>query len=394
MTYLHKKWLEILILVGAAAVLLLMPSPLPDYLTTSEFQAYWGASHLLSQGANFADPDLLLQVEQEATGLDDETALRAWNPPWLSAWFLPLGVASFSRASYLWFLTNILLLSTSTVMLWKTYTDRPRTMRWLWLGLVLSFVFLPTLITLLVGQITPLILFGIAAFLFLADRGHLFLAGAALSLTTAKPHLLYLTLPLVLLELILHKQWRAVAGFVTPVLAGALTAFLLRPSFLSDYVVMMTGSGLLQMTAVPTISSYLAYLLQMPWLRFAGVVVLVVGIILWARNRRRNPIPLTRLVEVTLVVSLLTTPYAWSFDFILLLVPLQRVAVCFLEGRIPRFHALSIATLFVITNAGFWYQRTAHAPERAYFWFPIVLAVLIGWGWLSVAARQPAAPAR
>jgi energy-converting hydrogenase Eha subunit A len=394
MTFLHNKWLQILILVGAATVLLLMPSPLPDYLTTSEFQAYWGASHLLSQGANFADPDLLLQVEQEATGLEDETALRAWNPPWFSAWFLPLGVTTFARASYLWFLTNIVLLFTSSVMLWQTFTNDPRTMRWLWVGLAVSFLFLPTVTTLLVGQITALILFGIAAFLFLADRGHLFLAGAALSLTTAKPHLLYLTLPLVLLELIVRKQWRTVAGFVTPVLAGSLAAFLLRPSFLSDYVVMMTGSGLVQMTAVPTLSSYLAGLLEIPWLRFVGAALLLVGMILWWRSRRRHPISLVQMVEVTLVISLLTTPYAWSFDFILLLVPLLRLTVWSLEGHLPRVHALSIATLAVIANAGFWYQRTAHAPERAYFWFPLVLVVLVGWGWLSVAARHPAAAAR
>ena len=103
MAILSNRWLQITILVAAAAVLLLMPSPLPDYLTTFDFQAYWGASHLLSHSQNFTDPVLLLEIEQEATGFDQEHALIAWNPPWFLAWFLPLGLLGFDRASWTWF---------------------------------------------------------------------------------------------------------------------------------------------------------------------------------------------------------------------------------------------------------------------------------------------------
>ena len=77
MTILSRKRLQISIIVAAVAVLLLMPSPLPDYLTTFDFQAYWGASRLLSQSQNFTDPVLLLEIEQEATGFDQEVPLFA-----------------------------------------------------------------------------------------------------------------------------------------------------------------------------------------------------------------------------------------------------------------------------------------------------------------------------
>ena len=110
MTLLKRKWLQVLILVAAAAVLILMPSPVPDNLLTNDFQAYWGASHLLSRSMNFTDPDLLLEVEQIATGYDQELPLITWNPPWFLAWFLPFGLTNFDRASWLWFLTNIALI--------------------------------------------------------------------------------------------------------------------------------------------------------------------------------------------------------------------------------------------------------------------------------------------
>lgn len=381
-----NKWLQIGLLVVAAAVLILMPSPLPDQLTTYDFQAYWGASHLLSHSDNFTDTDLMLALERSATGFNQDVPLFAWNPPWFLAWFLPLGILGFERASWLWFLVNLGLVFASATMLWRVFASRTETMRRLWLGLIVSFLFLPTLTTLLVGQIAALILFGLAAFLFLDKHDRPFLAGAALALTTAKPHVIYLTLALVLLDLVYRRKWRTIAGFITPILAGTIVTFLLRPSFLADYASLMSGSQLLQRTVVPTPVAYLANVANQPWLRYIGLLILLFSLTVWWRHRRQpDAIDRQRLVVFTLILSLLTTPYAWSFDFILFLVPAIQLVIWLVEGSIPRIHAIFIVGLFVASNVVVFYQRSIQVPEKEFFWFPLVLTALYAWGWWSVA---------
>lgn len=386
--WLTNRWLQISIVVAAAAVLLLMPSPLPDYLTTFDFQAYWGASNLLSRSENFTDPALLLEIERAATGFDQDVPLFAWNPPWFLAWLLPLSIIGFDRASWIWFLINIVLVFSSTVMLWRVFASRDESMRRLWIGLIVSFLFLPTLTTLLVGQIAALILFGVAAFLFFDNSEKPFLAGMALSLTTAKPHVIYLTLALILLDLIYRRQWRTIAGFITPVLAGTIVTFILRPAFLSDYASLMTNSQLLQRTAVPTPVSYLAEMVEQPWLRYAGLLILLGGLFLWWRRRQPGAIDRSQLVVVTLILSLLTTPYAWSFDFILFLVPALQVAMWIVEDRISRIQAAFIVVFFAAANVAVFYQRSLQAPENEFFWFPLLLAFLYAWGWRSATTGE------
>jgi hypothetical protein len=247
--------------------------------------------------------------------------------------------------------------------------------------LILSFLFAPTLTTLLVGQIAALVLFGIAAFLFFEKRGYPFLAGLALALTTAKPHAIYLTLALVLLDLVYRRQWRTLAGFMSPILAGTFVAFFLRPGFISDYVSLMTSSQLLQRTTVPTSLSNLADLVHQPWLRYMGLLLLIVVLVYWWKRRRPGDICLEQMVVVTLILSLITTPYIWSFDFILLLVPALQVAVWAVEDRLPRIQAAVIALLFVAANFLILRQRSLQAPESEFFWLPLALALLYFWAW-------------
>ncbi len=389
-----RRWLQVALLVVGAAALLLMPSPAPANLLTNDFQAYWGASHLLSLSQDFTDPDLLLEVEQNATGYDQDRPLLTWNPPWFLAWFLPFGAISFERASWLWFLANITLVFASTVMLWQIFARRPSTMPRLWSGLLISFLFMPTLTSILLGQIAALILFGIVAFLWCQSRQRFFVAGVALSLTTIKPHLVYLLLALVLLELIGRKQWRTLAGFVTPLLAGSLVTFMLRPTFLLEYGALMANNRIIYRITVPTPASFLAELLGLAWLQYAGLLALLGGLLLWWRRRMRGRLDLVQLVITTLIVSQLTTAYGWSFDFILFLVPALQVAVWAVEGRIPREQTILLSLLFIAANLLFFYQRSLHLQDKTLVWFPVLLSLLYGWVWWSVNGRQSPAPGR
>jgi hypothetical protein len=87
------------------------------------------------------------------------------------------------------------------------------------------------------------------------------------------------------------------------------------------------------------------------------------------------------LVIVTLITSFLFTPFAWSFDAIILIVPLTRVAAWAVEGTIGRLSAVVMLIIFITANAIALYQRSLQVPDWNFFWFPTVMAGLYFWGW-------------
>lgn len=384
-----KQWLRIAILVVGVAFLSAMPQPFPTHLAKVDFQAYWGASYLLAHSENFSDPERLLEVQQQLEAWDEETPQMTWNPPWLLVLLLPLTLLTFNRASWIWFLINIALVFTSTLSLWSLYVSQPETRRRIGWGLLMSFAFLPTVTTFLVGQVSSLVLFGLVAFLHFEHQRRPFYAGIALALTTIKPHLVYITLPLILLEMLRRRQWRTVTGFFMPLVLGVAITFLFRPTFLAEYFSTMSSGSLLYRT-VPTLSFFLSRITGWIGIRLMGIVVLPIVLLYWRQRWRHNSPNLPDLMAVTLFLSVITAPFGWSFDVIVLLVPLLQMLVWIVEGKVPRDRSLAILLLFVATNCVTLYQRSLQLRDDYFFWFPIALACLYVWAWLSLPkVREP-----
>lgn len=373
--------LIILILLLAFGILfvLLMPPPFSGNLTKADFRAYWGASYLLARSENFSDAQELLLVQQEHTGIEGDTALKTWNPPWLLAWLIPYALLNFERASWLWFLTNIILILVSVSLLWELYTTRPESRKKIGFGLAIAFTFSATLTTLFIGQITTIILFGLSLFLFLERRNQYLSAGAALALATIKLHLVYITLPLVFLALLRKRQWKVMVGFSIPIILGTAVALWLRPSFPLEYVNTVSNGNLLQLT-VPTLGFFLYQ--QTGWypITLMGVIVLPLAVA-W-QYQQRDRLSMVDLVCATLPLSIVTSPFGWSFDVIILLIPLIRLAVWGAEGRLS--HVKWMFLVYIAANTAVIVQRGGDSWDYKLFWFPIVLAGLYYWGWLTV----------
>ncbi len=409
------------VLLAGYLLLCFLPTPFPGQLTKVDFQVYWGASYLLSRSENFADPDLLYQLQQELTGWnEDSPQLRmSWNPPWLLAFFLPMTWLPFERASWVWFITNLALIFASSALLWQLYATSRDTLRHLWVGWLAAFFFIPTLTTLFIGQISLVVLIGLVGFLWLWRRGEgptavsLFLAGLSLSLTTIKPHLVYLVLPLLLLEVGWGKRqtgapqsqcrwlpdpdlaW-VLAGLLLPVLLGTAVTFMLRPTFLTEYASTVSW-GNLGFRTVPTLGFALYRLTGWPGIRWMALLVLPLAIAGWWRNRAQGhkenginkSIPLEIWLAVALLLSVITAPFGWSFDQVVLLLPVQQMCVWLVEGRLQRKEGLLICLAYLGINGAALAQRFAGVRDDAFFWLPIALLALY-----LVAARLATPPAQ
>ena len=128
-----------------------------------DFVEYWSASRLLLSGGNPYAPKELLALQQ-AVGWRDAVPLIMWNPPWTLSLLLPFGLLEFGLSQFVWLLGHVLAVLISVHLLWRVYGDSPNGLRLSWL---LAFTFIPTVFVLILGQITPLVLAGIAAFIFL-----------------------------------------------------------------------------------------------------------------------------------------------------------------------------------------------------------------------------------
>ena len=349
------------------------PIPVPPSMGRGDFRAYWSAAHLLAKSENFADADKLLAVEQEQTEWEEAYVVATWNPPWLLAILLPYTLVSFERATWLWLLTNILIVFTGSILTWKTFASKENSQRLSHLAPIVGLLFLPTLVTLVMGQVNSLVFLGLAAFLFFVKREQFFIAGLCLVLTLVKPHLVYLTLPIIVLHLLWKQQdYRVLVGSFVGVISLTLVVFIFRPSFITDYTETVSQGSLLAWET-PTLGGVLGYAFGWQWAKLMGIVIL--PLVLWAWWRYREKVNMNIWLPATLLISVITAPFGWGYDVIVLLVPLLQIFIWIVEGQYNRLEAIGWFVLLLSINLVAIYQRTFDISEVQVFWVPIALAM-------------------
>ena len=348
---------------------------LPRRIGQIDFRAYWSASYLLSHSENFGDDDLLRQVQREQTGFDREYAMKTWNLPWILVWFLPYALLSFEQAARLWFFTNLVVLQASMIGSWHVVTAvAPSQNKWGWiLPLLTAILFPSTLVALLFGQVNIMVLGGIVGFLYFYQRSQDISAGVALALTTLKPHLVYLALPIILLHLFLERRWRVLAAVTITVLGSTAVLFLLRPTFLSEYLSSTSGGDLFRWETA-TLTTYLSLHFNQLWLRLIGIPLVPLALFIWWRKRTQVIFHLT--VQVAVLISIITTPFGWSYDFVLLLLPLTQLWAWLIGGLRTRWETAVVIITLIVSFLITYQQRVQTTSELYYFWIPLVIAAL------------------
>jgi hypothetical protein len=207
---------------------------------------------------------------------------------------------------------------------WLDYggSSGKRAIAWL-----LAFTFVPTFLTLYLGQIAAVLLAGAVLFLRFERRGHDFLAGAATLLLAAKPHLFLFFWLALGLWAVDRRRWTVLAGGAVAGLAATGVALLLDPGVLGQYREMLTATPPVQYRS-PTWGTVLRLLFgeERFGLQFLAPLAGVVWFVpMWLRHRRTWD--WGERLPALLFASLLTAPYgAWPFDLVVLLVPLLRMA--------------------------------------------------------------------
>lgn len=354
-----------------------------------DFAAFWTAGRLNARGENPYDPTTVRAV-QRALAVRSDVAVMMWNPPWVLTLVMPFGLLPAGPAYGLWALVHVGLVLVAAELLWREFAPAAagagaahRARRWV--AYVVALTFVPTTYLIGIGQLTAVVLAGLAGFFVLARAGRPALAGAVGAVTAAKPHLLTVFAAWLVLEAAAGRAGRRVLlGGAAVGLGACLVPTLTNPGVWADYRAALSAPAdaehyHLSNWATPVVASWVRRALpgQPFWVQFVAPAAAVAGFAAWYRAGGRGPSgpDWARLLPAVVGLSLLTAPYgAWPFDLVLLLVPVLAAAARVAAGPTPAAVGVGVGGLIAV-NAALLVMMLNCVSSEWYVWVtPVVLA--------------------
>jgi hypothetical protein len=269
--------------------------------------------------------------------------------------------------------------------LWTLYGGSPRHLPRVY-GLAL--LWMPTFITLRMGQVSPLILLGIVGFMVASASRRDFTAGLFLSLIALKPQLVAPLAFAVLLWAAFERRWRVLAGAAAALAVASGVAMATNPVVFAQYVDSMRWMPPSLAFESPNAATILRRLIDpaRTWPQYIPTLIAAVFVaVRW--HRRRHAWLWTQELPGLLILSCLVTAYGgWTFDLLVLLVPIVAVAAGLVRSRRPHAAAIGAIAFVLISGAAYLLNR-AGAPEASFIWMtPAVGLSAVVVGFLN---RQP-----
>lgn len=379
MRTLIKKVFLTTILIILLFLLFRFPFELPPDSGDIDFRPYWSSTYLLRNGQDFSNPEKMDEIERALTWWDLPFTMIAWFFPTGNLILLPYTYLTFSRASFYWLITNIIGLFISAILIW------PKTNKKVWIPLLTIFGFSMTLISLKYGQVNTMVLLGVILFLTFYEKKQDFLAGSSLILTTIKPHIVILTLPLLILELFKRKNWRILAGFVSALLVSFILLFFLNPEWPARFF-HLVNYGMATVRLTPTINGLFVFSGNYFLGKWLWIIFLVSSILsLWSYRKK---VGIRSLIDISLICGLIISPIGWSYDQIMLLIPILRILEWITTGAFNKFETIIMVSVLLIANGISFYQRTLLVDDVWFFWLPMVIGLLYGYATLQSQRTQ------
>ena len=339
---------------------------------------YWAAGTLLAHRQNpYSVPSVLALERSQGYPADRPLMLR--TPPW-SVWMvLPLGLLSAYWAWVAWLAILLGSLVIAIRISWRMYGDgdgpRPPNA-----FLLVGYLFAPVAACLVAGQMGMVLLLGIALFLLL-EEDRPFLAGAALLIPLAKPHIFTLLWPILAVWVVTRKRWSLLGGFATAFLLALSIAVAFDPSIFQHYREMLQEQAI-QHEFIPALSGMIRGIF---FRRYFWVQFVPTGLgLLWSARfywKNRQTWSWHGHGPALLVVALLTTPYSWMTDEVVLL-PAILQGVMWVNRTKLKLRSQFVILIFVCLDLLLLLiVRAQVAPATGiYFWSSLVW---FSWYWYA-----------
>ena len=318
-----------------------------DY-PNSDFFSFWLAGHMVWTGQDPYSADEWIAGHHQfgATWISDSQFLY---PLPLAIFLAPLGLFSLYHAYIIWVVLLQLMIAISVLLLLSVRTDLQYKHYILPIlaGIVL---FRPTIITLFNGQLSGMLLLISALVIYFWEKEMWWQGSVFLPLLALKPNVGIPIIALLSIWLLLRKKIRMLGWMALSALALLIIGLVIDPHWVNDYL----GIGNLKLSQTfgysPTVWGFVAYISGFklnPTLVFGGLaaIVLLVGC-LFTLVRKREFLSLMMVYSIIIATTLLITPYTWSYDQVLLIIPIIVIMIEMMSRHYPYLLTASIFLLF------------------------------------------------
>jgi hypothetical protein len=354
----------------AASVLLVSGNRLVREVSERDSISYWAAGRLLLRHENPYDGTRVLQLENEE-GYREDVPLLLRTPPWSLFLVIPLGISNAFWAWTAWTAGSIALLIVAIRLISRTLMIPGRLRR---IPLFVSYLFAPVAACLVSGQMGIVLLLGAVLFACF-ERERPFRAGASLLLMAVKPHLFIPFWTVLMLWVLARRRYAVAVGLATAAGAAVVLALLFDPYVLRHYRDMLQGSGVdNEFHPVPSGMIRLLFFRNMFWVQFVPVAI---GILWCARYfvAHRHVWDWRDHGPVLLLACMLTRPYGWLSDEVVVLPAILQAAVrVFDRPERANWRSTGTLTMFGALNGVLLLALLSRVPLGApvYFWSSIV----------------------
>lgn len=319
---------------------------------------YWAAGQLMLNGDNPYLSENVLDLRYTAGNFTDfppNAIFQIMYPPWAMTLLLPLGIFDYTVSSLLWLIIHVTVIIFSANHIWKIYNGPQDKKYILYLA---TIFFAPTFIVLVMGHFTTLHLLGLVGFLYFLQKSNdepnkEFAAGFCAAIVLIKPQLLYLFLIALLIWTIHHRRWKMILGGMTFIVSTSFISIVLNPLIFNQYVEAFSSYSL-GVWATPTLGTVLrAFSLNLigrdiEWLQ---VLPILFGLawLMFDYRKHHKTWDWEEELPLVILVSFVTCPYMWTYDMIVLLIPVISITIKLIEQP-NRIIMGILGIIFIIMN--------------------------------------------
>ncbi len=290
------------------------------------FPRWFGGRALLLEGRNPYDREVALEAQLGLFGRhtepwEDQVAFA--YPLYILVLFWPLIFTPYAVAQAVWMVLLQFVLIFGTVLCLKLVNWKIAP--WLLILTMLWAVFFyPGARSILLGQFSVLVFVFFTAVLFAIERRWDYTAGACLALTTIKPKMVFMLIPLLLLWALTQRRWKVITGFGGALLFLTVAAMLFVPTWLQDfYSGLFAYSGYVGFySPIENLTRTFAAPIAIPLAN--GLSVLLIGLMLftWWQVWLKKPGWFVYALMLTLIIGNLVAFRSATTNQVILYLPL------------------------------------------------------------------------
>ncbi len=318
----------------------------PVEYPNSDFFSYWLSGKLVSIGQNPYNNQIWISGHYQfnATWISDATFLY---PLPLAILFTPLGVLPLYHAFVIWDVLTQFMIFFAIILLMMANSNKVfnHLILPLFAGVIL---FRPTIVTLLNGQLSGMLLLIIAGIIYLWEKGKCVQGAILLAILVLKPNLGIPIIGLLCVYLILRKQVSSLVTLITSCILLAFVGLAQNPNWVTEFW-NVGNTKLSQAFGIsPTIwgiSGYFCNFSRNCTIGY-GMFVSLLFIIgyLYLLVKKHNILSPSLAVGLAVTITLLLTPYTWAYDQLLLVAPVVTIVMLLAKDG---YRYLPVSLLFI-----------------------------------------------